>query len=60
MQYEIDILNLKFLYTCTSTYMLKLPSRHFGQNVFLEGVKIQVLNQFWIQVLNKDYISSVV
>ena len=45
MQDEIELFNLKFLYTCTSTYMLKLPSRHFGQNVFLKGVKIQALNQ---------------
>ena len=54
MQDEIELFNLKFLYTCTSTYMLlKLPSRHFGQNVFLKGVKIQALNQLWIQVLNQ-------
>ena len=28
--------------------MLKLRSRYFGQNIFLMGVKIQLLNQFWI------------
>ena len=53
MQYEIELFNLKFLYTCASTYMLKLPIRHFGQNVFLKEVKIQALNQLWIQVLNQ-------
>ena len=44
MQDEIELFNLKFMYTCTSTCMLKLPSRHFRQNAFLKGVKIQVLN----------------
>ena len=45
MQDEIELFNLKFLYACISTYMLKLPSRHFEQSVFLKGVKFQVLNQ---------------
>ena len=53
MRDEIELFNLKFMYTCNCTYMLKLPSRHFEQNVFLKGVKIQVFDQFWIQVLNQ-------
>ena len=59
MQDEIEQFNLNFLETWTLIYMLKLPSLHFGQNVFLKGVKIQVLNQFGIQVLNKNFGSNV-
>ena len=53
MRDEIELFGRKFMYKCTCTYMLKLPSRHFEQNVFLKGVKIQVFAQFWIQVLNR-------
>ena len=52
MRNEIELFNLKFLETWTLTYMLKLPLRHFGQNVFLKGAKIQLLNKCGIQVLN--------
>ena len=58
MQYEIELFNLKFLYTCTSTYMLKLPSRHFDKMYSSKELRFKCSIKL-VQVLNKDYSSSI-
>ena len=41
-----------YIYIYIYIFMLKLTSRDFGQNVYIMGAKIQVLNQF---VLSKGF-----